>query len=282
MIELLEYVVRGIGAGSAIALVGMGFVVIYRVTNLLNFAQGSFVVLGGITTAILSQTLPVVLAGALAVLCVAAVALVVAAITLLRGEPSGLAGLVITLGISILIQAFLLLSVGNAPYSYAGISDTVLRFGPISADPQYFLVMLVCVVSFLGIELMFARTMVGKALRACAQNRTAAQLVGLRPSVLAFVAFGLSGALGGLAGVLVTPITPMAYYSDVPVAVTAFAAAAFGGFSSMTGALVGGVFLGVAQAVIAGYGFGEYQLVVALLILLLILLWRTRKEVLRS
>jgi branched-chain amino acid transport system permease protein len=114
---------------------------------------------------------------------------------------------------------------------------------------------------------------------ACASNRFAAQVVGINVRRMGLYAFALGGLLGGLAGVLLIPIQPLSFNSDVGLAVSGFAAAIFGGLRSFEMALLGGLVLGVAESLIAGYWQASYQTVVALGLMLLLMIWQARRRV---
>jgi branched-chain amino acid transport system permease protein len=136
---------------------------------------------------------------------------------------------------------------------------------------HYLLVIAVTVPVFGLMALFFARTDVGKALSACASNRYAARVVGIDVTRMGLLAFAIGGALGGLAGVLLTPVQQVTFDSDVTLIVNGFAAAILGGLTRPAVTLAGGLLLGVAQTVIAGYGGGAYQTEVALVLMLAVM-----------
>jgi branched-chain amino acid transport system permease protein len=124
---------------------------------------------------------------------------------------------------------------------------------------------------FAGMALFFARTDLGKALSACASNRYAARVVGIDVTRMGLLSFAIGGALGGLAGVLVTPVQQVTFDTDVTLIVNGFAAAILGGLTRPAVTLAGGLLLGVAQTLIAGYGGGAYQTEVALVLMLTVM-----------
>jgi branched-chain amino acid transport system permease protein len=134
-------------------------------------------------------------------------------------------------------------------------------------------------VALLALGAFFTRTYVGKGMTACASNRFAAQVVGINVRRMGLVAFALGGLLGGLAGVLLIPIQPLSFNSDVDLAISGFAAAIFGGLRSFELALAGGLVLGVAESLVAGYAQASYQTVVALGLMLLLMIWQARRRV---
>ena len=280
MTQLIQLVVVGLSTGSAYALVGIGMVLIHRTTGIVNFAQGAFAVMGGLVTASLADDMPRFVAGLLAVLLVAAVGGVMGLVAFgRRGRTTLLASLIITLGLSLLASAVHLLIFTDVPRTYPGISSRAWDIGGVSVQPQYVLIACVSVVSALALTFVLRRTIVGNALVACSNSRRAAELVGLNVRSLGVLSFTVAAALGGLAGVLLIPLIPLTYDSDVGIAVNGFAAAAFGGLDSIRGALAGGLVLGIAENLVIGYIDPQYQLAIGLVIMLVIIGWRSRLEV---
>lgn len=279
MSAFLTYLITGLALGCSFALVASGFVTIHRVTGVVNFAQGTFAVVAGMAAgALLGRGLPHGVAEVAAIAFAGLVGLVVGVVAIgKRGTPP-LASLVITLGLGVLAYAVEIIVFGDQPISFPGLPGAV-QVGPARILSQYFLVIAVTLVTFAALGLFFGRTYLGKALTACADNPYAARLAGLNVTRLGLVAFALGGLLGGLAGVLVTPLQPIAFDSDVALAVNGFAAAIFGGLNRPGLALVGGLVLGVAEAFVAGYLSGSYQTEVALGLMLAIMIWQASRRI---
>jgi branched-chain amino acid transport system permease protein len=275
----LTYLITGLALGCTFALVASGFVTIHRVTGVVNFAQGTFAVVAGLTAgALLARGLPHGIAEAAAIGAAGVVGLVVGVIAIgKRGTPR-LASLVITLGLGILAYAIEIIVFGDQPISFPGLPGAV-QVGGARILTQYFLVIAVALVTFAALGLFFSRTYLGKALTACASNPYAARLLGIDVTRMGLLAFALGGLLGGLAGVLVTPLQPVAFDSDVALAINGFAAAIFGGLNRPGLALVGGLVLGLAEAFVAGYLGGAYQTEVALALMLMIMIWRASRRI---
>ena len=270
----LTYLVSGLAVGCSFALVASGFVVIHRITRVVNFAQGTFAVVGGFCAAsFLGLGLPHGIAEVTAVLAAGLVGLAVGIVAIGRPGTPPLASLVITLGLAIGAYAVEIVVWGDHPLSFPGVRGASLLLGA-RIQNQYFLVMLIALVTFAVLAAFFGRTYLGKGLTACSSNPYAARLVGIDVRRMGLVAFALGGALGGLAGVLVTPLQAVAFDSDVGLAVNGFAAAIFGGLARPVVALVGGLVLGITEAMVAGYYNASVQTEVALTFMLLIMVVR--------
>jgi branched-chain amino acid transport system permease protein len=279
MNELVIYLVTGLALGSSFALIGSGFVVVHRVTRVVNFAQGSLAVIGGMLSAtLLDGLLQHGLGEAVAVLGCGAIGLLVGLVAVgKRGTPP-LNSLIVTLGVSMLASAGIILLWGQDPVSPPGLGGTMTILGA-TVERQRLLVFVATLVVFAALTLFFSRSYVGKALTASASNPRAARLVGIDVRRMGLLAFALAGVLGGLAGVLVAPTNALSFYSDLPLALSGFAAAVFGGLTSPLRTLVGGLGLGVAGQLTAGYLDGSYQTEMALLLMLLIMVVRSKTMV---
>jgi branched-chain amino acid transport system permease protein len=274
----LQYAASGVATGCAFALVATGFVAIYRVTRVVNFAQGVFAVLAGMmASTLLLQGVPHILAEALAVVVATGAGALVGVVAIGRRGTSPLASLIITLGLGIGSYAVLILIWGDQPISFDGLKGN-LEVGGVGMQVQYVLVVLLTAAAFVALGLFFDHTYLGRGLTACSSNPRAARLVGIDVTRMGLVAFGLGGALGGLAGVLLTPIQPVSFNSDVGIAISGFAAAIFGGLLRPGTALIGALVLGVAQALVAGYAQASLQSGVALVIMLAIMVWRAGRR----
>ena len=279
MSELVAYLISGVALGSSFALIGSGFVVVHRVTRVVNFAQGSIAIVGGMVSAtLLDGLLPHGIGEVVAVLICGVVGLLVGLLALGRRGTPPLISLIVTLGVSMLISAAIILLWGQDPVSPPGLGGSVTLLGA-SVERQRLLVVGATLVAFAALILFFSRSYVGKALTASASNPFAARMVGIDVRRMGLLAFGLAGALGGLAGVLVAPTNALSFYSDLPLALSGFAAAVFGGLVSPLRTLVGGLSLGIAGQLTAGYLNGSYQTEVALLLMLLIMIVRSKSFV---
>ena len=275
MSDFITYFVSGIALGCTFALVGSGFVVIHRVTRVVNFAQGTFAVFGGfISYSLLNGVLPQGLAQLVTIAACGLIGLLVGVIAIGKPGTDPLIALIVTLGVSIFCAAVFITAWGQDPVSPPGLSGSVSILGA-DIQRQRLLVVVATLVTFVALSLFFSRTYVGKGLTACASNPRAAALVGINVRRMGFMAFAVGGALGGLAGALISPSVALSFSSDLPFALSGFAAAVFGGLTSPGRTLLGGVVLGVTGQLVAGYLDGSYQTEVALLMMLAIMVVRS-------
>lgn len=280
MSAFLQYLISGLAVGCVLALLGSGFVVIQRVTQVINFAQGTFSVLGAFVaySALVQAGIPHGVAELLGVLAAGALGVVVGMVTIGRRGMTPLSALVITLGLAVAAYAAEVVVWGANPLSYNGIPGT-FTIGGAQLQYQYVLVIGVTLAVFAGLWLFFGRTYLGRGLTACSDNTYAARVVGIDPRRMGVFAFALGGILGGIAGVLVIPLQPLSFDSDINLAISGFAAAIFGGLASFELALVGGLVLGVAESMVAGYIQASYEIEVALGLMLALMIFQSRKQV---
>ncbi|RJE82300.1 branched-chain amino acid ABC transporter permease [Paracoccus onubensis] len=274
MDALLQFIFSGMTVGAVYALVALGFTIIYNASDVVNFAQGEFVMLGGMITVFAHQAgMPLPLAAAMAVVAAAGggVALNRLAIEPARSAPV-VSLIIITIGASILIRGAARLIFDKQLHRLPSFSgDTPIRIMGATILPQSLWVMGGAVAVFIGLWLFFSRTLTGKAVLATANNRIAAQLVGINTRWIMTLSFGLSAAIGALAGVLVTPITLVSYDVGVALALKGFAAAMLGGMGNPRGALLGGILLGLLESMTAGYLSSQYKDAVAFIVILAVL-----------
>ena len=272
--QLLQYLLSGLTVGAIYALVALGFSIIYNASNVINFAQGEFVMIGGMATVSLIATgLPLPLAALLAIAATTLVGLALAkfAVERVRGE-SVVTLIIITIGASILLRGVAGLVWDKNLHALPAFSgDRPIALGGATIVPQSLWVIGVTLVVVAALWWFFNRTLHGKAMLATSHNRLAAQLVGISVRRVLLVSFGLSAALGALAGILIAPITFTAWDVGVMLGLKGFAAAILGGLGSGPGAVLGGVALGLLEALSAGYVSSAYKDVIAFGIMLAVL-----------
>jgi branched-chain amino acid transport system permease protein len=277
---LLQFLISGIGIGCVYGLIGIGFSVIYNASGIVNFAQGAFVMLGGMGTHLLSTKLglPLPAAVPLTVAAVAVAGLAVERIVvrpLWNRQATLFVMILATLAAQIVIEHATLLLAGDQPKTLPAFTGgPPIRILGAAVSLQMVWIIGSSLVLVGALALFFKRTIIGKAMRACAVNREAAALLGIPVSRLLSYAFAISAALGAIAGILITPTQYTAFNVGVPFAISGFIAAILGGFGSAFGAFLGGLLLGVMQSgAIVLFGAG-YKNVAALSVLLVFLLIR--------
>ncbi|SDB04619.1 amino acid/amide ABC transporter membrane protein 1, HAAT family [Desulfonatronum thiosulfatophilum] len=273
--QLPQFLLSGLTSGSIYALVAVGFCIIYNATGIVNFAQGEFVMLGAMIMIGLTQDMGISLPLSFGTSIVAAMLLGV----FLERVPLGLARsrhvlilVLITVGFSIAARGAASLIWGKTARALPAFSTEgplLLAGAVISRQALWILVVTMICVALL--HLFFQRTVVGQAIRAVADNRHGAVLVGIPVAQMVMVSFALSAGLGATAGILIAPITGMHYSAGVMLGLKGFAAAILGGYGHVWGAVAGGLLLGVLESLAAGFISSAYKDALAFLILLCVL-----------
>lgn len=277
---LPQILVSGLGIGCVYGLIGIGFCVIYNASGIVNFAQGAFVMLGGMVTFVLMQRLglPLPVAAVIAIAGVAALGVVVERLVvrpLWNRNATMFVMILATLAAQIVVERSTLLLVGDQPKTLPMFTDRPpLMIGGVAISYQL-LWIVGCSLAVVGLLAVFFRTTrTGKAMRAVAIDREAAALQGIPVSRMLALAFALSAGLGAIGGILITPTQFTAFDIGVPFAISGFIAAIVGGFGRPFGAFLGGLTLGVIQSIaIVSFGAGLKN-VAALSVLLVFLFIR--------
>lgn len=274
----LQLIFTGLGVGSIYALVALGFVLIYRATNVVNFAQGDFAMLGafGMVVLTIDLGLPywVGIAGTLLALVVFGALFNWGVYFPLRNR-GYLPVIISTLGASIFLENGMLAAYGPRPQVVPPLlASPGLRLGPVFLDSQY-LVILGTTVALVALQfLFFERTLLGKKMQATSQDKEMASLLGIPVALMTMITFVYSAVLGGVAGILVAPILFVSVGMGSAIALKAFAATIIGGFGDVKGAIVGGLALGVIETLGAAYVSVPFKDGFAFLVLLVFLLFR--------
>lgn len=272
--KLLQLALSGIAVGTAYGIVGLGFTIIYNATGVINFAQGEFVMLGGmIAVSLAAANVPVLASLIIAGIIVGAVGLLLERFAIRPvSRGSVISMITVTIGASVLFRGAAQFIWGPNPQALDAFSgEAPIHVGAAVVEPQEIWVAGVALLIVIGTHAFFNYTLTGKAMRACAINVRAARLAGVRVERMTLLAFGLSAGISGLAGVVLAPLTMVSPRTGTPLAVKGFCAAIVGGLGNGIGAVVGGVSLGVLESVAAGTISSGYKDAFALLVLLLVL-----------
>lgn len=277
--DLLQFLFSGLTVGAMYALAALGYALIYNASHLINFAQGEFIMVGAITAAVLVEQglpLPVAVVGAVLLTLLVGALTERLAIRPAHGAPL-VTLLIITMGVGLIIKGAVQLAFGKGTYSLPAFSgDAPILFGKAALAPQSLWVMGCTTAVVLLLAWYFARTLGGKSMLATSYNPFAARLVGIDTSRVLMTSFALAGALGAIGGVLTAPITFTSSEAGTVLGLKGFAAAVLGGIGSGPGALVGGLLLGVIEALTAGYVSSAYKDAVAFVLILLVLMFMPR------
>ena len=274
----VQYLFAGITYGSIYAIVAIGFNIIYNTTGIINFAQGEFVMLGGMIAISLLSFLPLPAAIALAVLLTMIIGALIEIIFIRwLKNPSVLRMIIITIGISILTREAAVHIWGEniraLPY-FVGNEITTIGIMGARISPQVLWVVGVCGVMVAVLHLFFRTTSVGREMRACAANRLATILCGINPRNMVTFSFVLSAGMGALAGCVMSPITYSQYDMGTGLAIKGFTVAILGGLGNSGGAVAAGLLLGIIEAFSVSVVPLAFQDAIAITILLLILFVR--------
>jgi branched-chain amino acid transport system permease protein len=287
----MQVLFQGLALGSIYALVALGFVLIIRATNVVNFAQGDFAMLGGYAMILFTVGMPgnpelhipgfethfpywVAIALAAGVMAIIGVAFNYGVYYPLRNR-SFLPVLISTLGASIFLQNTVLALFNPQPrpldklFSIEGVT-----IGGVFLDSQYLVILVFTILAVAFQYFFFEHTLIGKKLQATSQDKDMARLLGIPVTLMIIITFVYSAVLGGLAGMLVAPILFVSIGMGSTIALKAFAATIIGGFGDVAGAIVGGIIIGVIESFAAYYISVPYKDAYAFLALFLVLLFR--------
>lgn len=274
---ILQLLVAGIGTGSIYALIALGFNVVFKSTGAMNFAQGEWVVMGGMISALLFATF-----NSTGLACL--VALVIVTIVGILSErmviwplrrPNPLLITMTSIGLAICTRSLVMMFLGKKPVGYPGFSKiSTVVLGGVTIQVQTLWIVGLTIVFLAVMHLFFERSVLGKALRAAAADRDAAALVGVKVETMVMVSFAIAAFAGALAGAVITPLTLASYDQGVMFGFKGFSAAMLGGIGSLPGAVIGGLTLGLLEAFGSFYISSDFKDAIAFAVLLLILFVR--------
>lgn len=275
MDKFIALTASGVAYGAVLALVALGFLVLYKATGVINFAHGNLVTLGGYLAlwAIVDLGMPSV-AGyvfTLVIMFAAGVALERVAYAPLRRRPT-MAVLIATLAAAIALRGAVAVWQGSTPKPLATpVGNGVVNIAGAAVAKQRLLIVAVAGITVLALIMLFQHTAFGRQVRALAHNPDTAKLMGVRTRVIAIVAFGLSSMLAALAGILIAPLSSLNLDFGFNLMVAAFAAAVLGGFGSLGGVVLGSLVIGLVQQLLGGYVFTEYATTLPFVLMFLVI-----------
>lgn len=277
--QFLQYLMSGITVGATYALAALGFTLIYNASNVINFAQGEFIMLGGMLAVFFTANgfpLPMALLLAILIPAIAGILIEKLAIEPVKGAET-VSLIIITIGASLVIRGLASVFFGKGTFSLAPFSgDTPIPILGATLMPQSLWVLGVTAVVVALLWYFFNRTLHGKAMLATSYNRLSAELVGINTNWVLFMSFAMAAALGALGGILITPITLTSYDVGIMLGLKGFVAAVLGGLGNGLGAVVGGLLVGILEAMGAGYISSAYKDAIPFILILFILFFMPR------
>jgi len=277
--EFLQFMFSGVTVGATYALAALGFTLIYNASNVINFAQGEFIMLGGMLTVFfINSDIPMPVALVLAIVIPAAVGVLIEKLAIEPAKGADTVSLIIvTIGVSLILRGVVQIWLGKSPAVFPAFSgDQPIKIGGAALAPQSLWVLGMSAVIVLALWLFFNRTVAGKAILATSIDPLAAQLVGINTKWVLMVCFALSAAIGAIGGILVTPITMTSYDVGIMLGLKGFVAAIVGGLGSGLGAVAGGLLVGIVEQLAAGYISAAYKDAVPFLLIFVILFFMPR------
>ncbi len=270
--QIIQYLFTGLTIGAIYALTALGFNIIHNVTGIINFAQGDFVVWGGLLMVMFARffgfPLPVAFFSVVGVMVFIGAFIYYFNIRPIK-KPSILTMIMVTIAVSIILQGVAMFIWGKEPYALPSFIEgpPVYVYGAYIMR-QSFWVLGISVAMVLFLTFFFNRTLIGKAMRACADDPGAAGLVGISTPLMICAAFMLGSALGAVGGAVITPITLMEYDRGAMIAIKGFGSAILGGLGSFSGAVIAGFMLGILESFATGFVSSAYKDAISLVLIL--------------
>jgi len=278
MTDVLQFLFMGIQRGCIYAMVAIGFNMIYNSTGIINFAQGEFVVLGGLMMVTLTMAMQwsMISAFLAAVAFVTVVGILMERLTInpIR-NPTVLRLIIITIAVSILLKGAAMVFWGKGSHYMRHFTEAppIEIYGATILPQTLWIIGILCLV-VAGYVLFFNYTITGKCMRACSINRDAARLAGINDRKMVMLSFALSAGIGAIAGIIITPVIQMDYTRGALLGLKGFGAAVIGGLGNSMGAVAAGLLLGIIEAMSGGYISSHYMDAIALVIMLGVLFLR--------
>ena len=278
--EFLSYLISGISLGSIYAIIALGYTMVYGIAKMLNFAHGDVIMVGGYISFCATSYLG--LPGWLSV--IVAIAVCTAIGILIEGlaykplrQASSLAVLITAIGVSYFLQNSALLIWGASPKVFTPLVEGQVELfaGQLKISWVTIITFIACIIIAVALTLFTGKTKMGKAMRACSEDKGAAQLMGINVNRTISTTFAIGSALAAIAGVLLCSFSTslMPTTGSMP-GIKAFTAAVFGGIGSIPGAFLGGILLGVIESLAKAYISTQLSNAILFLVLIIVLLVR--------
>lgn len=271
----LQLVASGLCVGSIYALVALGYNLIFSTRKILNFAMGEFVMVGALVGYTLYVTFgwPLVIAALIAGVVTACIGFILERIAIRPfKDPRQVGWVMTTVGGGFILRDLAQQIWGTQTRGFpAFVGESVVNILGVPFVYQELTNLVTVIAIVVVIEILYNKTIIGKAVKAVALDTEAAGLVGIKAEAMVALAFGISGLLCGFAGILISPIMGVSAVMGITIGIKGFAAAALGGFGSLRGALIGGLLLGVVEVLVSGLIWSAFQDIIALVVLISVL-----------
>lgn len=271
-----QILISGLAMGSIYGLVALGFVLLVNAADIVNFAQGEFVMLGAFLVFTFADLwgIPYLPAVAMVVVVMALFGMLMERLAYRPLRNTNTVTIIVaTLGISVFLQNLALRSWGSVPeYFGQPFGRAMIELGGLRLVPQHLLILAATALLVVAQHWFFQKTRLGKLMRATAQDKETARLLGVNIAMTTALTFGMAAALGGVAGVLLAPTFYISVEMGVRVGIKAFVASIIGGWGSIPGAMVGGLVIGLVEVLAAAYISSLYKDLFAFLVLILMLI----------
>lgn len=275
--EFIQFILSGITLGATYTLAALGFSMIFNASGIINFAQGEFIMIGGMGASVLvGAGLPLPLACVVGAMVAGLTGYLMERLAVGQCRDAEVATLIlVTIGVSMIVRGLTEIFFGKTNHGLPHFSsDKPIEIAGATILPQSLWVLAVSALIVLGLKLFFGRTPLGKGMLAASYDRLAAQLVGIDVRRVLTLSFILSALIGAFGGILVTPISTVAYDTGIMLGLKGFVAATLGGLGSGSGAIFGGLLLGLVEALTAGYVSSAYKDAVPFIMVFIVMVLR--------
>lgn len=271
---LFQFILNGLTNGSLYALMAVGVTMVYKSLGMLNFSHGDIMMIGTfIVLTLIKSGIPLLAAICIGVIATAVIGFLLERLILRRVEFSSFTNLLIaTVGVSYILRNGAMVIFGTNPQRFPSLfSQVPISIAGFKVSPQSIGIILVSLALIIALHLFFTRVKVGKCMELASSNAQSAAMMGINVSHMRFLTFGISAGLACIAGALIAPLTYARPDMSATIGLKAFAAAILGGIGNLWGALLGGIILGVVEALGAGYISSAYRDAFSFIVLFLVL-----------